>query len=93
MQRILLYYGAFAPIQRPFNLGRKVTISRAEHLEGLCTTSQDRELGSNDIDLATRREPLLRIRQVIYSNKGTVILYVLGLYRSDRHQLVIRRFR
>jgi len=40
-----------------------------------------------------RREPLLRIRQVIYSSKGTVILYVLGLYRSDRHKLVIRRFR
>lgn len=40
-----------------------------------------------------RREPLLRIRQVIYSNKGKVILYVLGLYRSDRHNLVIRRYR
>jgi len=40
-----------------------------------------------------RREPLLRIRQVIYSKKGTIILYVLGLYRSDRHNLVIRRFR
>lgn len=41
----------------------------------------------------SRREPLLRIRQVIYSNKGTAILYVIGLYRSDRHNLVIRRFR
>jgi len=40
-----------------------------------------------------RREPLLRIRQVIYSTKGAVLLYVLGLYRSDRHNLVIRRFR
>jgi GntR family transcriptional regulator len=40
-----------------------------------------------------KREPLLRIRQVIYSTKGVVILYVLGLYRSDRHNLVIRRFR
>jgi GntR family transcriptional regulator len=40
-----------------------------------------------------KREPLLRIRQVIYSTKGTVIVYVLGLYRSDRHNLVIRRFR
>jgi GntR family transcriptional regulator len=38
-------------------------------------------------------EPLLRIRQVIYSTKGTVILYVLGMYRSDRHNLVIRSFR
>jgi GntR family transcriptional regulator len=40
-----------------------------------------------------RREPLLRIRQVIYSTKGAVIVYVLGLYRSDRHNLLIRRFR
>lgn len=40
-----------------------------------------------------RREPLLRIRQVIYSTKGKVIMYVLGFYRSDRHNLVIRRFR
>jgi GntR family transcriptional regulator len=40
-----------------------------------------------------KREPLLRIRQVIYSTKGVVILYVLGLYRSDLHNLVIRRYR
>ena len=41
----------------------------------------------------SRREPLLRIRQVIFSNAGKAILYVLGFYRSDRHNLVIRRFR
>jgi GntR family transcriptional regulator len=40
-----------------------------------------------------RRDPVLRIRQVIYSNKGKLIMYVLGFYRSDRHKLVIRRFR
>src|SRR5579859_6463030 len=40
-----------------------------------------------------RREPLLRIRQVIYSTKGKALMYVLGFYRSDRHNLVIRRFR
>ena len=48
---------------------------------------------SADLLGVPRREPLLRIRQVIYSTKGVVILYVLGLYRSDRHNLVIRRFR
>ena len=37
--------------------------------------------------------PVLRIRQVIYSTKGKTALYVLGLYRSDRHTLLIRRFR
>ena len=40
-----------------------------------------------------RREPLLRIRQLIYSTRGKAIMYVLGFYRSDRHNLVIRRFR
>ncbi len=40
-----------------------------------------------------RREPLLRIRQVIYSTSGKPLIYVLGIYRSDRHNLVIRRFR
>jgi GntR family transcriptional regulator len=40
-----------------------------------------------------RREPVLRIRQLIYSTRGKAIMYVLGFYRSDRHKLVIRRFR
>ena len=46
-----------------------------------------------DLLAISRREPLLRIRQVIYSAKGKAIMYVLGFYRSDRHNLVIRRFR
>src|SRR3984893_10645414 len=40
-----------------------------------------------------RRDPLLRIRQLIYSTKAQTIMYVLGFYRSDRHKLLIRRFR
>jgi GntR family transcriptional regulator len=40
-----------------------------------------------------KRAPVLRIRQVIFSTKGAVTLYVLGLYRSDRHNLLIRRYR
>ena len=46
-----------------------------------------------DLLKVLRRDPLLRIRQVIYSTQGKRILYVLGIYRSDRHNLVIRRFR
>ena len=37
--------------------------------------------------------PLLRIRQVIYSTNGKATMYMLGLYRSDRHTLLIRRYR
>jgi GntR family transcriptional regulator len=40
-----------------------------------------------------RDQPLLRIRQTIYSTTGKPTLYVLGLYRADRHMLRIRRFR
>lgn len=37
--------------------------------------------------------PVLRIRQVIFSAQGKASLYVIGFYRSDRHTLLIRRFR
>lgn len=40
-----------------------------------------------------RREPLLRIRQVGYSTKEKPLIYTLGIYRSDRHNFVIRRYR
>jgi GntR family transcriptional regulator len=37
--------------------------------------------------------PLLRIRQVIYSTRARPTVYVLGFYRSDRHRVLIRRYR
>ena len=37
--------------------------------------------------------PLLRIRQVIFSTAGRPEIYVLGIYRADRHTLLVRRFR
>ena len=40
-----------------------------------------------------RGTPLLRIRQVIYATSNNPALYVLGLYLSGRHTLMIRRFR
>jgi GntR family transcriptional regulator len=40
-----------------------------------------------------RGTPLLRMRQLIYATNGQPALYVLGLYLSGRHTLVIRRFR
>jgi len=40
-----------------------------------------------------RGEPLLRIRQLIFSTKGRATVYAMGLYRSGRHMLRIRRFR
>ena len=39
------------------------------------------------------RSPAVAIRQVIYATNGKPTVYMLGLYRSDRHTLLIRRFR
>jgi len=59
--------------------------------EEVDATAADSEIA--DLLGIPRRDPLLRIRQVIFSSAGKALIYVLGLYRSDRHNLVIRRFR
>jgi GntR family transcriptional regulator len=41
----------------------------------------------------SRGSPVLRIRQVLYATNGRRLLYDVGIYRSDRHSLTIRRFR
>jgi len=71
-----------------------------EHEYGLDIAHADEEIDATSADPHTARLlcvpnglPLLRIRQVIYSAKGKATIYVLGLYRSDRHILLIRRFR
>jgi GntR family transcriptional regulator len=73
------------------------TLERDYHVE---LSYSDEEVDATAADPRTaellglpKRASVLRIRQVIYSTKGVVILYVLGLYRSDRHNLVIRRYR
>ena len=75
----------FAILERDF----KVELGYAD--EEVDATAADPRIA--ELLAIPRREPLLRIRQVIYSTKGKVIMYVLGFYRSDRHNLVIRRFR
>jgi len=60
----------------------------------------DEEIDATPADVRTakllavpRGSSLLRIRQLIYTTKGKAAIYVLGLYLSGRHTLVIRRFR
>lgn len=67
---------------------------------GVNLTYADEEIDATDADQRTadllsipRGTPLLRMRQLIYSNKGIPTIYVVGLYRSGRHTLLIRRFR
>jgi GntR family transcriptional regulator len=81
-------------------LGRESLFSILERNYDVKLGYADEEIDATAADPRTadllgvpRREPLLRIRQVIYSTAGKPLLYVLGIYRSDRHNLVIRRFR
>ncbi|MHB8216591.1 MAG: GntR family transcriptional regulator [Candidatus Sulfotelmatobacter sp.] len=46
-----------------------------------------------DLFGVAKGSPLLRIRQVIFSTAGRPEIYVLGIYRADRHTLLVRRFR
>jgi GntR family transcriptional regulator len=81
-------------------LERGSLFSVLEHDYGLEIGHADEEIDATSADPHTARLlcipnglPLLRIRQVIYSAKGKAVIYGLGLYRSDRHKLLIRRFR
>ncbi|MBZ5649171.1 MAG: GntR family transcriptional regulator [Acidobacteriia bacterium] len=81
-------------------LGRNSLFATLEHDYGIELAHADEEVDATAADARTaelcavpRGTPLLRIRQVIYSTKGKATIYVLGFYRSDRHTLLIRRFR
>lgn len=81
-------------------LNRVSLFSVLEHDYELEIAHADEEVDATTADPQTARllgilpgAPVLRIRQEIYSTTGKAALYVLGLYRSDRHNLLIRRFR
>jgi len=81
-------------------LDRASLFSVLEHDHGLQIAHADEEIDATTADAHTARllaipigASVLRIRQQIYSTKAKPSIYVLGLYRSDRHTLFIRRFR
>lgn len=81
-------------------LDRASLFSVLERDHALQIAHADEEVDATTADSHTARllgvpvgAALLRIRQQIYSTKAKPTLYVLGLYRSDRHSLFIRRFR
>jgi len=89
----------FADLTRA-KLDRASLFSVLEHDYGLQIAHADEEVDATTADAHTARllgipvgAAVLRIRQQIYSTKAKPTLYVLGLYRSDRHTLFIRRFR
>jgi GntR family transcriptional regulator len=81
-------------------LGRESLFAHIERTYGVKLGYADEEIDATAADPETaellgvpRRDPLLRIRQLIFSTHNRVLMYVIGIYRSDRHNLVIRRFR
>jgi GntR family transcriptional regulator len=74
--------------------------SALERGRGVELAYADEEIDATDAENRTaellaisRGTPLLRIRQLIFSTTGRPTVYVIGLYRSGRHTLRIRRFR
>jgi GntR family transcriptional regulator len=95
------YFSAdeFAGLKRA-RLDRGSLFSILEHEYGIQIGHADEEVDATTADAQTARlleipvnTAILRIRQKIYFTTGRPGLYVLGLYRSDRHSLFIRRFR
>jgi GntR family transcriptional regulator len=81
-------------------LDRASLFSVLERDHELQIAYSDEEVDATTADAHTARllgipvgAAVLRIRQQIFSTKAKPALYVLGLYRSDRHTLFIRRFR
>ncbi|HWO33331.1 MAG TPA: GntR family transcriptional regulator [Candidatus Acidoferrum sp.] len=81
-------------------LDRASLFSILEQDYGLQIGHADEEVDATTADTQTARllcmpqgSALLRIRQQIFSTQGKIVIYVLGLYRSDRHMVLIRRFR
>jgi len=81
-------------------LDRVSLFSILEHEYGIQIGHADEEVDATTADAQTARlleipvhAAVLRIRQKIFFTTGRPGLYVLGLYRSDRHSLFIRRFR
>lgn len=82
------------------SLERGSLFTLLENDYGITIAHADEEIDATgaDPDLAKvlsvpKGHPVLRIRQTIYSTQGKPILYVLGMYRADRHMLRIRRYR
>jgi GntR family transcriptional regulator len=81
-------------------LDRTSLFSSLERGGGIELAYADEEIDATDADhriaellAIPRGTPLLRIRQLIFSTTGRPTVYVIGLYRSGRHTLRIRRFR
>src|SRR5713226_6866705 len=88
------------PVLVKATLGKTSLFATLEKNYGIELAYADEEVDATAADprvaellAVPRSTPLLRMRQVIFSSKSKPVIYVVGLYRSERHSLFIRRFR
>ncbi len=94
-----LAYDTFADIQK-CHLERRSLFDVFQREYHLALAHADEEADATSADVRSARllhiapgSPVLRIRQLLYATTGAPILYDIGLYRSDRHSLMVRRYR
>jgi GntR family transcriptional regulator len=81
-------------------LDRRSLFGVLESDYGVKLAYADEEVDAANADARTaellkipRAGALIRLRQLLYSTTGQTVAYSLGLYRSDRHTLKVRRYR
>jgi len=81
-------------------LGKTSLFATLENVYNVQLTYADEEVDATAADVRAaelldvpRGTALLRMRPVIFSSRSKPVIYVVGLYRSERHSLFIRRFR
>ena len=94
-----LAYPTFKEIQK-YQLERRSLYDIFQREYHLTLAHADEEVDATSADARSARHlqvpvgyPVLRMRQLLYATTGEPILYDIGLYRSDRHSLTIRRYR
>jgi GntR family transcriptional regulator len=81
-------------------LDRKSLFDILEDQYSVSICYADEEVDATPADTRTAKylrlepgQPVLRIRQLLYTASAKPIAYSLGFYRSDRHSVLVRRFR
>jgi GntR family transcriptional regulator len=87
-----------ALVREPLTKSSLFSVLEREYDVELAYADEEVDATAADVRIAqllevARGAPVLRIRQVIYSSNSKPVIYVVGFYRSERHSLLIRRFR
>jgi len=85
-------------VREPLSKSSLFSLLESEYSLDLAYADEEVDATAADLRIAQllevpRGAPVLRIRQVIYSSNSKPVIYVVGFYRSERHSLLIRRFR